>query len=59
MTEHERPPIDAENGARYPRAWASRQGFVGWKIVVILAGVIGVPATLWMLYVLWRLFVAG
>ena len=52
MPVHDEPSSETEAKARYPRAWASRQGFAGWKIAVVLATLIGVPVTLWVLYTL-------
>jgi hypothetical protein len=57
MALDDEPSSGAETEARYPRAWASRQGFAGWKIAVILATLLGVPVTLWVLYTLYRLIV--
>jgi hypothetical protein len=57
MPVDDEPSSGAEPEVRYPRAWASRQGFAGWKIVVILATLLGVPATLWLLYTVYALIV--
>ena len=52
MPVDDEPSSGTEPGARYPRAWASRQGFAGWKMAVILATLLGVCVTLWVLYAL-------
>ena len=57
MALDDEPSSGTEPEVRYPRAWASRQGFAGWKIAVILATLLGVPVTLWVLYTLYRLIV--
>ena len=51
------PSSGTEAEARYPRAWASRQGFAGWKIAVILATLVGGPVALWVLYILYLLII--
>lgn len=40
----------AETRARYPRGWARNVGFPGWKIAVAVAGLLGVPATIFLLF---------
>ncbi len=57
MSVDDEPSSGTGPKVRYPRAWASRQGFAGWKIAVILATLLGVPVTLWILYTLYLLIV--
>jgi hypothetical protein len=57
MPVDDEPSSGTEPEVRYPRAWASRQGFAGWKMAVILATLLAVPVAFWVLYTTYLLIV--